>query len=329
MAYSQGGLIAAADYDTFVGVSPSSTANTVNTVWAVGNGQYGYGQTAIPQVSAGNTVTAAQWATFINNLNSLRTHQTGAGSGIAAPTAGTTINYLSALSTQINSGYSGALLFNSQGTTTTGTATNTGFSNANTSSALTFSVSRTATFASADQARYFFNAGGQLNFVCGTATNNDGTTRSGDLVTLVNTNFISYPAFRAASGGGRTGTGGTANTNSTTIGYYQLTTSNQTLCQVTSATSGYTGDYILLQVLSNGAQGSNADKGTVITFTLTLYSGARTAIPAPPAAGPGGVPPTNNTTVNDSVNITVPNRLDIVYPETTNLTNSWGTVTLG
>ena len=30
------------------------------------------------------------------------------------------------------------------------------------------------------------------------------------------------------------------------------------------------------------------------------------------------VPPTNNTTVNDSVNITVPNRLDIVYPETTN-----------
>ena len=56
MAYSSGGLIAAADYNGFVGTSPSSTANRINTVWAVGNGQYGYGQTAVGTVSAGGVV---------------------------------------------------------------------------------------------------------------------------------------------------------------------------------------------------------------------------------------------------------------------------------
>lgn len=330
MAYSAAGLIEASDYNGFVGSDPSATANKINTVWAVGNGNAGYGQTALTQVSGAGLVTANQWSTLISTLNKIRTHQTGSDSGISSSiTAGNQINYLSTLSTQITNGYSSRTSFNTQGTTTAGTATNTNFTNANTPSALTFSVSRTATFASADAVRYFFNAGGQLNFVCGTATNNDSTSRSGDLVTLVNTNFISVTNFRSGSNGTRTGTGGTA-TSTYASGYYGLTTSDQTIVQITSTTSGYTGDYIQLAVRANGVQGSNADVGTVITFTLTLYSGARTTIPAPPPAGPGGVPPTNNTSVNDSVNITVPNRIDIIYPETTNLpTASWGTVTIG
>ena len=71
MAYSSGGLIAAADYNGFVGTSPSSTANTINTVWAVGNAQYGYGQTPIGTVSGAGLVTATQWASAVNTLNSI------------------------------------------------------------------------------------------------------------------------------------------------------------------------------------------------------------------------------------------------------------------
>ena len=328
MAYSQGGLIAASDYNTIVGASPSSTANTINTVWAVGNGQYGYGQTAIGQVSSAGLVTAAQWATAINNLNSIRTHQSGSGTGIGAPTSGSLATYLSTFQTNVNTAYTNALTFASQGTTTTGTNNATGETNATTQSAITFTVTRTATFASADQARYFFNAGGQLNFVISSVTNNDATTRSGDMVTLLATNLGGVSAFRAASNAGRTGTGGTVNTAATSIGYYGLTTSNQVLSQVTSATSGYTGDYVYLGAQSSGASGSNGDKGNVVTFTLYMYSAARAALPTPPAAGPGGTPPTNNTSVNDSINITVNHRVDIVYPESTNLTNSWGTVTI-
>jgi hypothetical protein len=329
MSYSQGGLIAASDYNSFVGTSPSSTANQINTIWAVGNGQYGYGQSALSQVSATGLVTATQWATAVNTLNSIKTHQTGTGTGIAAPTAGNLIAYLSTFSSNINTAYSSALSFNSQGSTTTGSVFAPAETYTNLQAAVTFTITRTATFASADQARYFFNAGGQLNFVITGVTNNDGTSRSGDMVTLTATNLSGYSAFRATSGGGRTGTGGTLNTNATNIGYYSLTTSPQTLTQITSTTSGYTSDYVILAVQSNGAQGSNADKGTVITFTLTMFSAARPTLPAPPPGpGPGGIAPTTNTVVNDTINVTVSHRVDVVYPETSNLSNSWGTVTI-
>jgi len=331
MSYASGGLIQASDYNGFVGSSPSSTANTINTVWAVGNGQYGFGQTPIGQVSATGLVTATQWATAVNTLNSIRTHQTGSGTGIGAPTAGSLISYLSTFSSAIASAYSAASpqTAASQGSTTTGSVYSPAETNATTQSAVTLSFTRTVTFPSADQARYFFNAGGQLNFVITSVTNNDSTARSGDMVTLLATNLGGYSAFRAVTGGGRTGSGGTVNTNATNIGYYNLTTSPQTLTQITSTTSGYTSDYVTLAVQSNGAQGSNADKGTVITFTVTMYSAARAALPTPSAAqGPAGVNPTVNTSVNDSINVTVNHRIDIVYPETTNLTNSWGSVVI-
>lgn len=330
MAYSSGGLIEAVDYNGFVGTSPSSTANTINTVWAVGNGQYGMGQTAIPQVASTNTVTATQWSSLINSLNSIRTHQTGSGSGIAAVTAGATINYLSTLSTAIAAGYTsaGTAAFASQGTTTTGATFSPNFTSANDIAAFTFTATRTVTFASADQARYFFNCGGQLNFVISSSTNGNATNRSADLVTLASTNFVSLPAFRALNNGGRSGTGGTVNTAATGVGYYGLTTTDQVLSKITSTTTAYTSDYIQLAVKSNGTQGTNGDKGTVITFTLTLYSGAQTAYAAPPANPPATGTTTNNTTTEDAINVTINHRIDVVYPETTNLSNSWGTVTI-
>lgn len=328
MAYSSGGLIAASDYNGLIGTSPSSASNQINTVWAVGNGSYGYGQSALSQVSSSGVVTATQWASAINTLNSIRTHQSGSGTGISAPTSGSLAAYLSTFSSSIATAYSSALTFATQGSTTTGGNFAGSMVDSNLQAAFPTTFTRTATFASADQARYFFNAGGQLNFVVSSATNNDGTSRSADMVTLAATNFGGFSAFRAASGGGRTGSGGTLNTNSTTIGYYNLTTSTQTLVAITSTTSGYTSDTAVLTVKSNGVQGSNADVGSVVTFALTLTSAARPTLPAPPANPPGTGTTTTNTVVNDTINVTVNHRIDIVYPETTNLSNSWGTITI-
>lgn len=327
MSYAQSGLIAASDYNGFVG-GATTPSGTINYVWSTGNGQFGYGQTALNQVSSTGLITATQWASAINTLNAIKTHQSGSGTGIGAPTAGTLISYLSTLSSSISTVNTNKLSFNTQGSTTTGSNNATALSSANGTAAQTFTITRTATFASADAARYFFNCGGQINFVISSSTNGGGTNRGADLVTLASTNFISYPAFRAASGGGKTGTGGTVNTNSTTIGYYNLTTSFQTLCKITATTSPYTGDYIQLDVKSNGVQGSNADVGTVVTFQLTLYSAAQSAYPAPPANPPGTGSTTTNTTTEDAISITVNNRLDVVYPEVSNLTSSWGTVTI-
>lgn len=327
MTYAQGGLIQASDYNTFLGTT-AANAGAINSIWSTGNGNCGYGQTALGTVSQAGLITATQWASVVNTLNSIKTHQTGTGTGIGAPTAGTLISYLGTFSSSLSTAYTSRLTANSQGTTTNQANNADNKTSANDVAAQTFTITRTATFASADAARYFFNAGGQINFVIGSSTNGGGTTRGADLVTLASTNFVSYPAFNAASSGGKTGTGGTVNTNSTSIGYYNLATSFQTLCKITSTTSPYTGDYIQLDVKSNGVQGSNADVGTIVTFQLTLYSAAQSTFPAPPTNPPGTGSTTTNTTTEDAINITVNNYLAVVYPETTNLTNSWGTVTL-
>jgi hypothetical protein len=332
MAYSQGGLIQAADYNGFLGTTAASAA-AINSIWSTGNGDCGYGQTALGTVSQAGLVTATQWASAVNTLNSIKTHQSGSGTGIGAPTTGTLISYLSTFSSSLSTAYTNRRNFATQGTTTTGSNNATALSAANGVAAQTLTLTRTATFSSGDAARYFFNAGGQINFVISSTTNTNATARSADLVTLASTNFVSYVGFRARTAVGVSGTGGTVNTNLTAFGYYDLTTSFLTFCKITGTSTPYAGDYVQLDIKSNGVQGSNADVGTILTFQLTLFSAAQTTFPAPPALPsytPAGTAPTNNTTTNDAIDIVVNNRLDIVYPETTNLsTASWGTVTIG
>lgn len=312
MTYSSGGLIQASDFNALVGSSPSSTANTINTIWGIGNGNKGYGQTAVAQVGVGNTVTATQWATAINTLNNIYAHQSNTSSGLSAPTAGSVITYLSTFQSSINTAYTNS--YNTYATTTTTGANNTNTWTAlNQLTAVSNSFTRTVTFANGDAARYFFNLGGKLNFVI-SATNNDSTSRTGDQVTLAGTNLGGITNFAGGSNGGRSGSGGTVVTNNTGIGYYGLTSSDQVISYITSTTSGYTSDYIYLYVRGNGAQGTNGDAGSVITFTVTAYSAARS----------GTIP------FNDSINTTYTTRIDVVAPTLTygGLTNSYGTITI-
>lgn len=311
MTYAQAGLIEVTDYNNFLNGS-----NQLNTVWATGTGNAGYGQTALTTKSVGNTITATEWASLINSLNSILTHQSGTGSGITAVTSGARIDYLSTLASSINTGYTNRLLFNSQGTTTTQSPATTSTLNVSGAAAQTLTITRTATFASGDAARYFFNAGGQLNLVLAAGTNTGGTGRGAGLLTM-SAAAGGVTAFRAGTNGGRTGSGQTQNTNNTALGYYNLTTSNQNIVSLTAIASPYTAypsDTITIAARSNGVQGANADVGTVITFTITLTSAAQATLD-------GGY--------NDTINISIPNRIDIVYPESTNLTASWGTVTIG
>jgi hypothetical protein len=328
MSYSSGGLIQATDYNGFVGSSPSSTANQINTVWAVGNGNAGYGQSALSTVSAGGVVTATQWATAVNTLNSIYTHQSGAGTGIGAPTAGSLISYLSTFSSSVNTAYTNRLNAATNGTDITGTAPTA--ATWNTSTPTTLQITRTATFASADQARYFFNAGGKLvlTFSC---VNTLGNAKGADWLALLNTKFASV-VVGAATNNTRTGTGGTVSASNTALGYWGCTTSNQNITTLTSAsgTADYSSNSVAVGIKTNGVQGSNADKGTIFTFTIDLTDAAadtNTAPPAIPAYSPAGTPPSQGN-FNDQLNLAITTNITVRPPETTNLTNSWGTVTI-
>lgn len=314
MAYSQGGIIAATDYNTLVGSSPSATTNTINTIWAAGSGSAGYGQTAVSQVSASGTVTATQWASLINTLNSILTHQAGSGSGISATVAGGTINYLSTLTTNITTGYTNRLNFASNSAVIAGSNQSTAWTSATTSATLARAFGIRAVFASADQARYFFNAGGRLKLNVSGTQNASTTARTNAAIALC-TDLGGIALFGANTNGGRTGTGGTLNTNDTTKGYWTSTyNSNVTVISVTSTTASYTSDTATITVNCNGTQGTNNDNGLNVDFWINLSSTS--------GANAGSL------SFDDSLGVNVIRSLDLSFPETTNLSNTWGAVTI-
>ena len=327
MSYASGGLIAATDYNGFVGTSPSGTANTLNTIWAVGNGNAGYGQTSLAQVATGNTVTATQWASAVNTLNSILTHQSGAGSGIGAPTAGSLITYLSTFSSSISTAYTNRLNASTNGTDITGAAPAAYVWN--TATPTTAQITRTATFASADAARYFFNCGGKLVLTF-SATNTLGNAKGTDWVSLLNTKMATMVVGAATNS--RTGTGGTATLTNAALGYWGCTITNQNIITLTSAsgTADYSSNSVAVGIKTNGVQGTNGDVGTVLTFTIDLNDAAadtNTAPPGIPAYTPAGTPPTQGN-FNDALNLSIVTNITVRPPETTNITNTWGTVTI-
>jgi hypothetical protein len=312
MTYSSGGLIQATDYNNFNGGSGggANVSGQLSTVFGVGNGNAGYGQTAIANVTATGTVTATQWTTLVNAVNTVRKHQNSGFTNIGTYTAGTTINATNDVSGNLTTAYTNRNAFNVQGSTGTGATNSPNWILATTIAAATYSFTRTATFANADAVRYFFNSGGQLNFVFGVPTNGDSTVRSSAIVNLIN-NFGSKK-ISAQDAVAKTGSGNaTVVTDLTTNnGYYTYTTANVTLSNIASAQTTYLGDNLKFYAKTSGVAGSNGDKGTVVSLSIDLYSGAQT----------GGF--------NDSINVTAPHRIDVIYPEQTFLANTWGSVTV-
>lgn len=309
MAYSQGGLIAATDYNNFLNGS-----NQLNTVWSTGTGNAGYGQTALSAVSVSGVITATQWASLINTLNNALTHQSASGSGISATTAGQTVNYISTLAGKINDSYTNRLSFASSGSTTAGTNLATAWTSGSTATTLSGTWGARCAFGSADQARYFFNAGGRLKFNF-SASGSNGSGRSNEVVALAG--FMGgFSAFGQTTNGGRTGTGGTLNTNNTAKGYWNTTAAtNTTIVAVTSTTAAYTSDTGSLYVNINGAT-TNGATGVNVDFYGTMSSTSGTN-------GPGGT-----YSFDDTLSVTVNRSIDITYPESTYLSNTWGTPTI-
>lgn len=317
MAYSSGGLIEASDFNTFGWGGSSGTyrtgTNNLAVVLGVGTGTYGYGQSVagLDSVAAGGTVTATQWSTLVTGMNKCLNHQGGAPlSPTPAITAGNTITHEADLSSSIDSIVTNRLTAGSVGTTVTGSVFTYNWVVANQTAAASNTQNRTVTFASANQARYFFNAGGKINIDWYTANGSD-TAREISIRDMIDTEFNNLNNFGYTSNSGRGGTGGTLNTNATSIGYYDLTTTNQNLVKITSNNAGYTADTIELGVKTDAvdSQGSG-DRGRILTFRFYAYTGPR------------------SLAFNQAINMNLNMRIDIIPPETTYLSNSWGSITI-
>ena len=313
MTYASTGLIQATDYNNLAwgGTQGTYTASPTNIAYVMGTGAsaVGYGQdvTAINTVAAAGTVTAVQWSGLLTTLNKALGHQSGAGAQLSVPTitAGGTITYAAAVATAVTTINTNAALYTAQGSTLTGTNFTTALSG---TTGVNSYTDRIVQFSSAQAARYFFNAGGQLNFVV-SATGSNGSGSSNSIVRLMT--GIGGFNIKNTSNSGRTGSGITLNTNNTAIGYRQgAFNSGQTVVAVTDTTAAYTNDTANTAYFYGGTNDTtNGALGLTLVFRTSYYVA--------------------DHSWDDTLGVTINTRVDIVYPESTYLTtNAWGTPTI-
>lgn len=309
MSYAQFGLIQASDFNTLVGGNPTTTANTLNATWATGGGFAGYGQTAVGNVAIGQTVAATNWASLVNNTANAASHQGTSITSVTAPVAGGTITYLSAVPTNLQTIYAAR----GNAGTQSGTSANTQTTAASWTDYANFTF--TCTFANGDAARYFFNAGGQLKLTCSHSNSDAGINAAfNTLAPATGTVAISAPSSGAVtivgtSYNGVTKVGGSGSaTVSTNSGYYGLTTSNANVFYQFSGSAPYTANVVISYLAkTNGANlAGNADNGSVVTVYCIFDKVA------------------GNGTVGSGSSVTC----TLVPPETTYISNTWGSITL-
>ena len=322
MTYSVGGIIQATDYNGFV--STTSGAN-VNATWSTGTTNAGWGQTALGTVSAGGTVTATQWASLVNTLSAMGS-QTGTSiTSRSAPTAGQTISVLAAVNTDLTNCYtnrgnaagSGTAYGTFSGTTSKTSATGSG------QAAWSITFTHTITFPSADQTRYFFNAGGIIKLQygkssTGTDVDPDWNTLAGWCGSINITGGAQTIAGQAYTGTTRIGgTGGTQTTLSTGTGWYALTGSPTTIFQLNNSGGPYTGEYIRTT--------ATATSSTVLTLVTTWVSDGSSGAGTSANISGGTDTASPSTTITGTAPTTL---VTYLPPSTTYLTNSWGTPTI-
>ena len=130
--------------------------------------------------------------------------------------------------------------------------------------------------------------------------------------TFVNTGYNTWNIYATTSQHNGTVGTYTRNTYSWSSGYYNLTTTNAiflSLQETGTGNANYNNNSAIVLANSNGTQGSNADAGSVIYITLQLNDND---------ANTFGYNVTGTTTA----------QINVVYPETTYLANTWGTVTI-
>jgi hypothetical protein len=258
-------------------------------------------------VSTGGTVTATQWSTLASTITSAYQHISGTDPSVASPSAGSTISIISNLSTAVTYITSNQYSQYNLGTSISNFVNGPAKGSAN--SAWTMTFTQSITFSNSSQRDYFFYAGGLvfLQFSkSSTGLPNDAEwntfATAVNQISLSSTSTAKNINSTTYNGTNKQGGSGTPSTLATTIGYAQLTGSNQTIFQQYNSAYPYSGNYIQVQaqLITNGVQ-----------FTSTWYNAAQ---------------PTSSE--NQSITAGGTQYIVAYYPSTTYITNTWGTATL-
>ena len=310
MTYSSGSIIVDDDYNIFAtgnaaGTGDASVAN-INTILGTGSGIFGYGQSGgLPAQNTGDSIDAADWALLLTRNSTLASHQGTSITALTNPSSGNTVAAFAALSANITATYNGKLNAAASGSdASVSSVTTTAW---NTSSVLT----KTFTFASRNQLRYFFNAGGLIRLswsrTGGTASSQNtswtNTLTAAGTIVISGIGTSKTIAGVAYTGITKVGGSGTVRTLLTGTGVLSPIAASEQLLFDQIPPSGYGDNEI--QVL-----GSIPNNGTVLTLKTDLSDDYTPPDPGSP----------------DLVNGTLTQVSTIRFPSTTHIADTWGSV---
>jgi len=262
MSYVAGDKILDQEYNNFL--NSSATPKGINYTFGTGANQWGLGQTALNSVAVGDKITAAQWNSLFAAMDNVANHTNDTLTSTEAKAAGDVIAVkaaleadLATLASSVANGCPNATALSTSGAFHT-SASSTRYAGSHI-------AEHSITFTNANEARWFFNAGGKIQINI-TRTGNGGASATSkdtsvdDLITaLGNLQLKSQTSSRS-------GTGETVSTDGTNIGFYDLTTSYQTIIELTQDSGTYTSMYFKVEAKADAAAGS----ATVVTIQTSI-----------------------------------------------------------
>jgi len=296
----QGTLIRASEYN--------SIQAKVSMNFGSGSGDQGYGQSlSSSQVAVGDKILVSQWSNLRSDMLKARQHQTGVdeSGNLTLPlntmvvTEAMRAQY-DAYATTINANRF-AMAGNQASLETLKQDTRTAAWNG------TLTNSITVTFSDVDQARYFFNAGGSLQLSAGLSGGSGGSKYNTWSTMFSQSGVITLNYNSTSSNGASPGT-------VYSLGYYNLTTTDQTIYYKPAPSGVYAENdwYITARIAGGGNQiiftmrfedndqgdqqggylpGPAVDENIDGTFTNTLQalrpSGSNVSITAPAVSSTG------------------------------------------
>jgi hypothetical protein len=262
MAYTAGDTILDDEYNGFL--TNTSSPFGINHTFGTGSGAYGLGQTALSTVAAGNTITAAQWNSLFTAMNNVADHTNDTITSTTSKAAGDAIAIIAALQTDLDT-LAASVAAGCPNATAITTSAALQTSASSTRWAGSHVVEHTVNFTNANEARWFFNAGGKIQInISRTGNGGSSATSKDNSMSELVSGLGDFKLGSVAST--RSGSTETVSTNGLSIGFHDLTTAYQTVLQLTQDSGSYTSMYVKIEAKANAAAGS----ATAVTIKTSL-----------------------------------------------------------
>ena len=264
MAYQTGDAILDDHYNGFV----STDTNNINRITGTGNDEFGYGTGDLATVDTSTTVQASQWTALLAKLNIAKSHQDSTiNISSFSVSSGDVIAAIANVATDIGTVTTNKANVKADGITANAYTTKTFTGSWTTNVIYEFKLA----FAGGDEARFFFNAGGTITTAVGLSghTSDDKANEWKDLLETL-TGTFTFDHQTCSIGGN-----GTANTLTTSKGYYDLTTSYVVHLKMFADTSPYADNFAQLEIKGSAVHADARDNhGETIFFKWTLSDAA-------------------------------------------------------